>query len=456
MRATVTGMKLPEWTGEVANFAQTYAQPVLFGAGAFAAALGLLLIWRFFRTGQAHARVGSLAVVLATAFAAEGMWEVARGPLSLSPLMALGLFGMFEVVMVAQGLLAKHKLAQNPPGDVRRHMNFVWAVAAGSGIVASSASGSLPEFLLRLFAPAVGAGIWWMGITADKPAGAVQPTSWIWTPRRIGIRLGLVKPGQQDLVKVDRDQRIDAITVTAHRLHHGSKRLSALRKAKLRRLALQADDAMVAEAQRRVARVNRIEKLTSPDAVLMDEPSGEERRLMDELKLVMNQATTKLRAEHARAFGSAQPAGPGSAQIWSNGLVQMPAQVAAQLRPNPPAQVRSTDRPNPEGVARPNSRPNPDSPAQSVTRASVPAERTSPVRQATVRVDRAKPVSPATGGEIPPRIREMASQLRRAYRGEIPTRDEVMRRLGWTSRDYAGKAIKLVRDERAAKTTKES
>ncbi|MFG1776589.1 hypothetical protein ACGFIG_09190 [Micromonospora sp. NPDC049048] len=368
-------MKLPEWAGDLADLAQTYAQPVLFGAGAFAAALGLLLIWRFFRTGQAHTRVGSLAVVLATAFAAEGMWEVARGPLGLSPLMALGLFGMFEVVMVAQGLLAKHKLAQNPPGDVRRHMNFVWAVAAGSGIVASSASGSLPEFLLRLFAPAVGAGIWWMGITADKPAGAVQPTSWIWTPRRIGIRLGLVKPGQQDLVKVDRDQRIDAITVTAHRLHHGSKRLSALRKAKLRRLALQADDAMVAEAQRRVARVNRIEKLTSPDAVAMDEPSDEERRLMDELKLVMNQATTRLRAEHAQAFGFR----PSTEPLWSNGLVQMPAHLAARITPpaEPVRESRSAPRREPvrESVTDSPAEPVTDSPKTSAA-AHAPARRT--------------------------------------------------------------------------------
>ncbi|HEY9418089.1 MAG TPA: hypothetical protein VIQ30_25295, partial [Pseudonocardia sp.] len=283
----------PDWTAEVVDFAQTNAQPILFGAGAVGALVGVLLIWRFLRTGHAHTRVGFLAVVLATAFAAEGMWEVATGPMGLPPLMAAGLFGMFEVVMVAQGLLAKFKLTQNPPGDVRRHMNFVWLVAAASGIVASTASSSIPEFLLRLCAPAVGAGIWWMGITADKPAGAVQPTSWIWTPRRIGIHLGLIQPGQQDLMQVDRDRRIDAITVTAHRLHHGSPKLTRFRKSKLRRLALQADDAMVAEAQRRVARVHRIEKLTSPDAAPAESLDERERQTLDDVRLIMRQATDK-------------------------------------------------------------------------------------------------------------------------------------------------------------------
>lgn len=319
-------MDAPDWTTQVANLAQTYAQPILFGAGATGALLGTLLIWRFFRTGHAHTRVGSLAVALATAFAAEGMWEVATGPMGLPPVMAAGLFGMFEVVMVSQGLLAKFKLAQNPPGDVRRHMNFVWAVAAASGIVASTASNSVPEFLLRLCAPAVGAGIWWMGITADKPAGAVQPTSWIWTPRRIGIQLGLIQPGQQDLVQVDRDRRIDAITVTAHRLHHGSKSLAGWRKSKLRRLALQADDAMVAEAQRRVARVHRIEKLTSPDAAPVNEPSERERELLDDVRRIMTEATTRLRAEHARAFGAAH-----REPVVELGGIRMPAHIAAQI-----------------------------------------------------------------------------------------------------------------------------
>ncbi|TDC81920.1 hypothetical protein E1193_13540 [Micromonospora sp. KC606] len=439
-------MNAPEWLDHAADIAQTYAQPILFGAGVVGALTGVALIWRFFRTGHAHTRVGFLAVVLATAFAAEGMWEVATGPMGLHPVMAAGLFGMFEVVMVSQGLLAKHKLAQTPPGDVRRHMNFVWAVAAGSGIVASTASGSLPEFLLRLFAPAVGAGIWWMGITADKPAGQAQVTSWIWTPRRIGIWLGLVRPGKQDLEQVDRDRRIDAITVTAHRLHHGSKRLAGWRKAKLRRLALQADDSMVAEAQRRVARVHRIEKLTDPDVAPVDEPNDAERELLDELRRVMTQATTRLRVDHARAFAPDQPGGP----LWSNGLVQMRTSVADQIRTSAMDQARTNGRTSPADQIQ-TSPPPVDQPA---TSGAVPAVRTTPAQRTTARLDRVRPVSPATGGEVPPRIKDMVRDLKRAYRGDIPGRRVVMDRMGWTSAGDAQTAINLVRAERA-KTTQQ-
>ena len=439
----LAGMQIPDWTAQAAELAHTYAQPILFGVGATGSLLGALLVWRFFRTGHAHTRVGFLAVVLATAFAAEGMWEVATGPMGLPPLMAAGLFGMFEVVMVAQGLLAKFKLAQNPPGDVRRHMNFVWAVAAASGMVASTASSSVPEFLLRLCAPAVGAGIWWMGITADKPAGVVQPTSWIWTPRRIGIHLGLIQPGQQDLVQVDRDRRIDAITVTAHRLHHGSKRLAGWRKSKLRRLALQADDAMVAEAQRRVARVHRIEKLTSPDAAPVDEVTDREQATLDDVRLIMRQATERIRADHSRAFGTDQP--------WSNGMVQMRSSLADQIRSTPPVQPRTTpvDQPRTSGVVQ--DRSNPDRPVQPVTSTSLAAERTGPARQATVRVERARPISPAAGGEIPPRVQTMVRDLKRKYRGDIPGRRVVMPAMGWTNAGDAQTAINLVRAERADK-----
>ncbi|MBM0279652.1 G protein-coupled receptor family protein [Micromonospora tarensis] len=381
-------MKLPEWT-EVADFAPTYATPILFGVGTVGALLGVLLIWRFFRTGHAHTRVGFLAVVLATAFAAEGMWEVARQTLKLPPLMALGLFGMFEVVMVSQGLLAKHKLTQTPPGDVRRHMNFVWAVAAGSGIVASSASDSVPEFLLRLCAPAVGAGIWWMGITADKPASAVQPTSWIWTPRRIGIHLRLIKPGAQDLEQVDRDRRIDAITVTAHRLHHGSPRLARFRKAKLRRLALEADDAMVAQAQQRVARVNRIEKLTSPDAPTT-QPSDAERELMDELRRLTTSAEARIRADHARAFGIG-----GESMVELDGI-RMPAHLAAQIGDMPEGWTPGIREPRRESVHEsatdsadePRSEPGSDSPRTTVaTQRPTHRRVTEPVRTSAQKAD---------------------------------------------------------------------
>ena len=68
------------------------------------------------------------------------------------------------------------------------------------------------------------------------------------------------------MIEVDRARRVAALTTTAHRLHHGWPPLRRLHTARLRRLALAADEAMVAEARSRVDRVHRIVALTAPTA----------------------------------------------------------------------------------------------------------------------------------------------------------------------------------------------
>lgn len=95
----------------------------------------------------------------------------------------------------------------------------------------------------------------------------------------------------------------------------------------------------------------------------------------------------------------------------------------------------------------------PDHPVdQTPTSSAVPAARTTTPARTTARVDRTRPVSPAAGGEVPPRVQEMARALAKRYRGEIPARSEVMRTMGWTSADYTGRAINLVRAQREQRT----
>lgn len=481
-------MQIPPWLGPAANavtdWLTGYGQPLLFGAGATGVALAMLLLWRFLTRGEVHTKLGVAAVALATLFAMEGMYEVAHGPLGLNIPGSLIFCATFELVMLHQGSLAAHKLAAYADADVSRHMRFVWAVSVISGVIASTASNSVTEVVLRLATPPLAAAIWYMSLYADKPIPERQPSSWIWTPRRIGIHLGLIQPGEQDLVAVDRDRRIHRLTVTSHRLHHGAGWLAGWRRSKLRRLAIQADDDMVREAQRRIARVHRIEKLTSPDAAPVGEVTDRERELLDEVRLLTRQATTRLRVDHARAFGADQ--------VRTIGGIRMPAHIADQIPDHVPADWldrHRTTRPDQVRTSRPDQTmdhpadqtagPDPDQPVdqtaardlvhartnptpvdQPPTSGAVPAVRTSPTQRTTARVDRARPVSPAAGGEIPPKVREMAKALAKKYRGDIPARSTVMEAMGWTSADYTGKAIRLVRDERAARTnqtaTKES
>jgi hypothetical protein len=242
---------------------------VAFRYGAEGLALGALaalviagiLVWRWLQYGESYEKWSQAGVVMATAFAAEGMWEVADERLDLAILPRLVLFAMFEVVMVSQGLLAKHKISDRPSA-ARRHMTFVWIIAAVSGGVSSLNSENVVEFGLRVSAPLVAAGLWWMALTADlaKPVDAI---TWKITPRRLLVRLGIAEAGETDLVQVNRERAVRDLARLGLAVRQGGAAPRRVRK--LRRLALEADAAMVDEAVFRVDRCDAIvARMTKP------------------------------------------------------------------------------------------------------------------------------------------------------------------------------------------------
>ncbi|TBL44223.1 hypothetical protein EYA84_01925 [Verrucosispora sp. SN26_14.1] len=462
-----------------------YGQPLLFGAGVVAALLALALIWRFLRTGEVHERLGTVAVTLATLFAMEGMYEVANGPLGLNVPGSLMFCATFEVVMLHQGSLAAHKLAaaaDGPAPDISRHMKFVWLVAVTSGVIASTASSSVTEVVLRLATPPLAAGIWYMSLYADVETAERQPSRWIWTPQRIGVRLGLLKPGTvDDLTEVFQQRRIAALVDAgmelyvqqqAARLNGAPDKTSrwpwrrrdqladALRR--LQHLTRAADAETVRAAREQLRRVLSIETELFRDDTQADQS---ERRAMDDLRLGMRIATTSL--------------GRQADQMREVAGIRMPASIADQIPDHIPAgwmdqhrtsrtdHIRTSLADQTPAIERTShvdqertshvdqERTSPTGPDQTATRGAVPATRSTPAQRTTARVDRVRPVSPAAGGEVPPKVREMARALAKKFRGEIPARAEVMRVMGWSSADYTGKAINLVRTERAERTKKE-
>ncbi|RGC68403.1 hypothetical protein C5N14_13535 [Micromonospora sp. MW-13] len=497
-----------------------YGQPMLFGAGVVAALLALALIWRFLRTGEVHERLGTLAVSLATLFAMEGMFEVAHGPLGLNVPGSLMFCATFEVVMLHQGSLAAHKLAaalenDDPVPDISRHMKFVWLVSIASGVVASTASSSVTEVVLRLVTPPLAAGIWYMSLYADVEPAARQPSRWIWTPQRIGVRLGLLKPGTvDDLTEVFAQRRIVALVDAGMELYvqQQAAKLGGERPAeparrwrrrtrdplaealrRLQQLTKQADADTVQAAREQLRRVLNIETELFRDDT---QPTARERELMNELTIALRTATTGLRAQvdqirtidtrpqarHRMVHGVRMPAHIADQvpdqipQEWldrfrtstvdqtaapdlDHPADQIPAADLDQSRTTPVDQTAGPDRTNEADQTGPrdlvHARTNPAPVDQPATSAVVPAARTTPVQRTTARVDRARPVSPAAGGEIPPRIAGMVRDLKRAYRGDIPGRRTVMDRMRWTSAGDAQTAINLVREQRA-KTTEES
>ncbi|GGM14447.1 hypothetical protein [Micromonospora yangpuensis] len=441
---------------DVAAWLTSHGQPLLFGAGAVGATLALLLVWRFLRTGEVHERLGTAAVTLATLFAMEGMYEVARGSLRLPVGVALVFCATFELVMLHQGSLAAHKLAtagNGPAPDISRHMRMVWIVAIASGVIASTAAHNLTEAALRLATPPLAAGIWYMSLHADKQRAERQPSRWIWTPQRVGVRLGLLKPGTvDDLGEVFRQRRIDALVEAgmhlyaereAARLHSTDERTppaeatkasrwrwrwqpqkgdplaDALRR--VQRLTKSADADTVAAAREQLRRV-----LSIGDELFRDDrqPTERERQLMDELTIAMRQVTTNLRADHRAAY--AEP-------TTTIGGIRMPATVAARIPDEVPAEWLAQHRVVPTTAAPEPTTTTTTTPEPTTTTATVPATKSTTRRRRTVVAKTDRP--PATSGtEADRTAAAYASFL--ADRGRPPTGSELAAIAG-VSKSYA-------------------
>ncbi len=241
----------------------------------------LVLIRRAVRRGAGDKLAVRVAVTLASAFSGQGMFEVANQRLHQPWWLAGGLFTVAEAAMLAEGIRA-HRTWQatttdTQPGTLGPHGRMVWTIATVAGVVVSLNAHSPSEYLLRLSMPLLVAGLWRLGYTTTEPqARRRDAVTWRWTPRRLGITLGLIEPGERDVATVHRERRVRQLTLHAHGLHHGPRWrwLQAWHTLRLRRLTLLADDSMVTEVKNRVGRVHHIVTATAPTGTRPNAPAG--------------------------------------------------------------------------------------------------------------------------------------------------------------------------------------
>jgi hypothetical protein len=223
-------------------------------------ALLALVVWRTVRAARADrpdALVTLVATVIGLAWSAQGMWDTAVHHYGVEPLLASVLFLLFESFMVGNMLRA----VRYRDDRVRRTrpVRFVWLTAVVMGIVVSLAEG-IGQAPLRIAVPLLVAGNWWIELVADDDPADRLATSWRWTPRRLGLALGLLEPGARDATTIDRDRLTAKLTALRFRQEYGWSWLSEVtgRPRRIARLALLADDAIVAESSARLARAGRL------------------------------------------------------------------------------------------------------------------------------------------------------------------------------------------------------
>lgn len=226
------------------------------GAGVVFAVMLILAVRRLSAVKLAVA----VAVAIGIGTSVEGMYNLAVGPLKLHGVWLLIPAVLFESAAIATGARAQAHAKQH--GHPGRYAGTVWAFAFAAGVVTSLNGHSVAECAFRLVAPLIGTAVWYQSLSGGGKAP--DAITWVLTPRRLLVRIGLAQPGETDVISVHREQRINALTVRAHQFHHGALLPKRWVRWRLRQLALAADDGMVAAAQDRVARVHRIEALTAP------------------------------------------------------------------------------------------------------------------------------------------------------------------------------------------------
>lgn len=193
-----------------------------------------------------------ITMIVALGWSADAMWIIARDKAHLPLGVTILLFTVFEASLLLSMSRAKKHLAEY--GWPGRPGVTAWGIAGLMSVAAIVASTSIPEAIVRMFIPFMVTKLWWDGLVSGAPRRSSSTVSWRWTPRRLLLAVGAIEPGERDVETVHRERLTQTMTRLEYLRRHGSKKLVTRRGARLARLSLTADDAIIFEVRQRVSR----------------------------------------------------------------------------------------------------------------------------------------------------------------------------------------------------------
>jgi hypothetical protein len=220
------------------------------------------ILWYLARKAKTLARgdrpddkLATIGMVIGLGWSGEAMWVIGTKLLNVPwPVMVVLLFALEVNLSVAMIRAVRHYREHQHPG---RYGQTAWIIALAIAAIASFASHSLAEVALRVAVPLLVTKTWWDGLTGNEAARrAAGKSSWRWTPRRLLLWLGALEPGERDVETINRERVTQQMTRLYYLSLYGWKKLRPRRRARLARLTLTADDAMIREVMRRVTRTS--------------------------------------------------------------------------------------------------------------------------------------------------------------------------------------------------------
>jgi hypothetical protein len=239
-----------------ALWAQITSNHILLYAALAATVLALALFARkvrnVARSEKPDETLSTVGMLIGLGWSGEAMWIIGTQLLHLPiPLLALLLF-VLEVNLATAMIRAKrHHRLHDHPGS---YGTTAWSIAAAMALIAAFASHSPAEAALRIAIPLLVTKTWWDGMVGAGTRKLAGATTWRWTPRRLLLWAGAIEPGERDVEQVNRDRLAQQMTRLEFRRQNTSGRAQRRATAKLTRLSLTADDAIIGEVRQQVAR----------------------------------------------------------------------------------------------------------------------------------------------------------------------------------------------------------
>ena len=346
-----TGLRT--WFDKAGPLAQS-----LTGLAALIALIAVvLLLWRGTRALRGKKAADTLTVVaaaMASSVAATGMWHFFSRTMHLPTWIQAVLFAFMEISVLASALRARANVARD--GQAGADGLAVWVLTSASGLMSASEATSPQEALVRLGAPLVAAWLWERSMVPERRAKRAAQGSpetavrWLFSVKRIAVRLGLATALGADLETEDANRRIDRFVradTKAQRAGALTRRRAARRRDRaharlMEQARMQADPRALYSHLGRQAILDVLARLGGDDAVI-------DRERARQMQHILADAATQGPSTQSRSQGPSTeaPAAAGAgASAAAGGTGTRRARSAAPVA-SAPAQSPSADSVDP-------------------------------------------------------------------------------------------------------------
>jgi len=310
-----------------------------------AAALALIalafILWRALRRAlrgkKAADALTVVAAAMASSVAATGMWHFFSRTMHLPVWIQAVLFAFMEISVLASALRARANVARD--GNAGADGLAVWVLTSASGLMSASEASSFQEALVRLGAPLVAAWLWERSMVPERRAQkAAQGTAeaavrWLFSVKRIAVRLGLATALGADLETEDANRRIDRFVRADNRAQragwltrrHSGRRRDRAHARLMEQARMQADPRALYAHLGRQAILDVLARLGGDDAVIDRERARQMQHILADAI-----AATPDKAATASATVTTGPAPAGTADDAASATAP-----AAPARPAP-------------------------------------------------------------------------------------------------------------------------